>query len=127
MPRLSIFTGKTISELMELYELSSTDMANLHRELGRLCSEYHGSYIEAYAHSNGKSVAERNRDADYQVSAMYREIVDIRCQINSLAATRALLVNLINWKVSDVSYEDGDSYETYPPDDLKGLSGGETY
>lgn len=59
-------------------------------------------------------MAERNRDADYSTSIQYREVLDMRGQINSLTVQRDMITNLINWK-SDIRSSESTQLTTYPP------------
>lgn len=99
MPRLAIYSTKPTPELIDLYELITTDLANSHRELADLQSELHSTYIESYSHSQGKSVAERNRDADYHTKSQYAEILRIRGDINTQSTIHDMLANLISWRL----------------------------
>lgn len=114
--RLGIYTQKTTTELIDSYELASTDLGNLHKELAEVLSNLHAHYLEIYANSNGKSVAEKNREADYQTRNEYAEVLSLRGQINSLVVMRDMVGQLLNLRKLDDGYE-------YPPDKDKGEIG----
>ncbi len=100
MPRLSIYTTKSLTELIDTYELCSTDLTNEHRDLAIATADLHTSYLEAYIRSNGKSVAEKNRDADWSTKDQYHEILQKRGGVNSLSTQREMLAAIINWKLA---------------------------
>lgn len=114
MPRLAVFVDKTVAELVDLYELATTDLANQHRELAEMLSSLHISYLESFSHSKGKSVAERNRDADYTTKAEYAKVVQVRGEINNLTVRRDMLNSLINWKMRLYADPPTGLTETYP-------------
>lgn len=101
MERLAILTNEPVESLIDKYELVMTDLSNHYKELTTVQSDNHTSYLESYARSKGKSVSERNRDADYENMHGYRSAIELKGQIDELLVTKELLINLINWKLSE--------------------------
>lgn len=114
--RLVNYIDKNIDELQEKYELVVTDLANTHESLADALSALHGSYLESFSHSRGKSVAERNRDADYDSKETYQEIILTRGRINQLSELRDMLLNIISWKMELASFAKPTYSDTYPLD-----------
>ena len=121
--QLTVLITKTLEELQSSYELITTDLTNLHATLAEALSALHHSYLEAYAHSRGKSVAEKNRDADYETQELYQEIILTRGKINSASEQRDLLLNLISWKMKMISLIKPTLNGTYSPDKDKNIMG----
>ena len=115
MPKLSVYTSKSVSELMDLYEITTVDVTNLHTQIATLSGDLHASYLETYSHSTGKSVAERNRECDFHTRHQYMEIIKLRGELNYKMVLRQMFSDLINWKINQPSVVIPD-YMQYPPD-----------
>lgn len=122
MPRLAIFSDFSITDLIDKYELASTDLSNLHTDLSNAQAELHRHYLEIFAGSNGKSVAEKNRTADYATKDQYAEILEIRGKINSLIVTREMIAQLLSWKHDLAAIVVESTYE-YPVNKDEGVIG----
>ena len=122
MPRLAIYTDKPLDELIDSYELCSTDLSNLHNELAQMQAELHRHYLEVFAGSHGKSVAEKNRESDYTTKDQYAEVLEIRGKINNLAILREMLAQLISWK-HELPMVTTPSLTMYPPNADEGTIG----
>lgn len=123
MPRLAIYADKTINELIDSYELATTDLANSHKELSEAQSALHSHYLEIWAGSQGKTVAERNRTADYATRNEYSEVIKIRGDINRLSVQREMLANLISWKLKTKPSLQPSTLLEYPPNHDEGMIG----
>lgn len=103
MPRLSIYNQQSTTDLIDKYELAITDLTNAHVELAELMSTLHIDFLNHYAEANGKSVAEKNRAADFATKFQYAEILKLRGQINRLTVLKDMLANIISWRTSNSS------------------------
>lgn len=121
MGRLSIYSGQSTEELIDQYELASTDLSNLHTELSVGLADLHLHYHECFVGSAGKSVAEKNRDADFQTRYEYATILKVRGEINYKTALQNMLVCLISWRFKMTPPVL--SQLQYPPDHDEGVIG----
>lgn len=96
---LSVYSKMEVKELIEKYELASLDLANMHSDLSTQLADLHKHYLEVFAGSAGKSVAEKNREADYVTRSQFSDIIELRGKINYHTAMQTMFANLIAWKM----------------------------
>lgn len=123
MQTLTIYQQLTVTTLMKKYELLIHTLDRLHEELANLQSTIHITYLQRYITSPGKSVAEKNRDADQETMLMYKDIIELRGRVNRLSEQRDMFMNLINWKLRISSSVKPQLSNTYPPNNDKEMIG----
>ena len=120
MSRLAIYKTKPTETLISQYELACVDLSNLHSELADSMYNLHQHYLEVFAGSNGKSVAEKNREADYSTRLQYAEVLKLRGEINQKATLKDLYAQLISWRSGDKLPS---TQLEYPPNYDEGIIG----
>jgi hypothetical protein len=99
MPRLiaeypTLDTTELVAELAQVIgqlKRSTEQLANAR-------SEYDRIRITAYFDSNGRSVAERDRDAELASMRAHDDYLDFECQVKTHTTVRDFLVQLIEWR-----------------------------
>ena len=91
----SLSTEDLINELAEVTQLLKASLL----QQATAQAGYDKEHVNSYYMSQGHSVAEKNREADYNASLALEDLTEFNNQVQVHTVVRDFLTNLINWRM----------------------------
>lgn len=93
----SLSTEELITELADVTQLLKASLL----QQSTAQSVYDKEHVNSYYNSQGHSVAEKNREADYSASSALDDLTEFNGQVLVHTVVRDFLTNLINWRMKE--------------------------
>jgi hypothetical protein len=101
--------------LMVEYVARMAELAEAHRTLATVTADQHRDFWKGWSESDGQSVAQRMKDAEYEARITTLEVIGARGEVNSLVTQCDCLRSLLRAHEVDAPVT---PLVAYPPGDL---------